>query len=55
MDAVEVFNALPADRLEDELLACCAAPAWGAAVAAIRPYPANGPRSSRPPTPRPAR
>lgn len=38
MDAVEVFNALPAVRLEDDLLACCAAPAWGAAVVAKRPY-----------------
>jgi 2-oxo-4-hydroxy-4-carboxy-5-ureidoimidazoline decarboxylase len=38
MGAVESFNALPAERLEAELLACCAAPAWGAAVAAKRPY-----------------
>ncbi|MEU4245500.1 2-oxo-4-hydroxy-4-carboxy-5-ureidoimidazoline decarboxylase [Actinoplanes sp. NPDC026619] len=38
MDATEVFNALPAVRLEEDLLACCAAPAWGAAVAAKRPY-----------------
>ncbi|WP_127504375.1 2-oxo-4-hydroxy-4-carboxy-5-ureidoimidazoline decarboxylase [Actinoplanes solisilvae] len=38
MDAIEVFNALPAARLEDDLLACCAAPAWGAAVIAKRPY-----------------
>jgi 2-oxo-4-hydroxy-4-carboxy-5-ureidoimidazoline decarboxylase len=38
MDAVEVFNSLPAARLEDDLLACCAAPAWGAAIVAKRPY-----------------
>jgi 2-oxo-4-hydroxy-4-carboxy-5-ureidoimidazoline decarboxylase len=38
MDTVEVFNALPAARLEEQLLACCAAPAWGAAVVAKRPY-----------------
>ena len=39
MDAVEAFNALPAVRLEEDLLACCAAPAWGAAIIAKRPYP----------------
>ncbi|GIE33125.1 OHCU decarboxylase [Actinoplanes italicus] len=38
MGAVEVFNALPAERLEAELLACCAAPAWAATVAAKRPF-----------------
>ena len=38
MDAVEVFNTLPAARLEEQLLACCAAPAWGAAILAKRPY-----------------
>jgi 2-oxo-4-hydroxy-4-carboxy-5-ureidoimidazoline decarboxylase len=38
MDAVEVFNSLPAARLEEELLACLAAPAWGAAIIAGRPY-----------------
>ena len=38
MDAVEAFNALPAVRLEEDLRACCAAPAWGAAVIAQRPY-----------------
>jgi 2-oxo-4-hydroxy-4-carboxy-5-ureidoimidazoline decarboxylase len=38
MGALESFNALPAERLEAELLACCAAPAWGAAVAAKRPF-----------------
>jgi 2-oxo-4-hydroxy-4-carboxy-5-ureidoimidazoline decarboxylase len=39
VDAVEAFNALPAVRLGEDLLACCAAPAWGAAVLAKRPYP----------------
>jgi 2-oxo-4-hydroxy-4-carboxy-5-ureidoimidazoline decarboxylase len=38
MDTVEVFNALPAARLEEQLLACCAAPAWGAVILAKRPY-----------------
>ncbi|GAA2653621.1 2-oxo-4-hydroxy-4-carboxy-5-ureidoimidazoline decarboxylase [Paractinoplanes durhamensis] len=38
MDAVDAFNALPAVRLENDLLACCAAPAWGAAIVAKRPY-----------------
>jgi 2-oxo-4-hydroxy-4-carboxy-5-ureidoimidazoline decarboxylase len=38
MDGVERFNSLPAARLEEDLLACCAAPAWGAAVVAKRPY-----------------
>ena len=38
MDEVEAFNSLPAARLAADLLACCAAPAWGAAVAAGRPY-----------------
>jgi 2-oxo-4-hydroxy-4-carboxy-5-ureidoimidazoline decarboxylase len=38
MGALESFNALPAERLEAELLACCAAPAWGSAVAAKRPF-----------------
>ena len=38
MGAVETFNALPEERLRAELLACCAAPAWGAAIAAERPY-----------------
>ncbi|GID27247.1 2-oxo-4-hydroxy-4-carboxy-5-ureidoimidazoline decarboxylase [Paractinoplanes brasiliensis] len=38
MDAVEVFNSLPAARLEEDLLACLAAPAWGSAVIAGRPY-----------------
>ncbi|GAA4928105.1 2-oxo-4-hydroxy-4-carboxy-5-ureidoimidazoline decarboxylase [Actinoplanes utahensis] len=39
MGAVETFNALPEERLRAELLACCAAPAWGAAIAAKRPFP----------------
>jgi 2-oxo-4-hydroxy-4-carboxy-5-ureidoimidazoline decarboxylase len=38
MDAVEVFNSLPAVRLGEDLKACCAAPAWGATVAAARPF-----------------
>ncbi|GAA4589979.1 2-oxo-4-hydroxy-4-carboxy-5-ureidoimidazoline decarboxylase [Actinoplanes octamycinicus] len=39
MSAVDVFNALPAQRLREQLLACLAAPAWGAAIAAKRPFP----------------
>jgi 2-oxo-4-hydroxy-4-carboxy-5-ureidoimidazoline decarboxylase len=38
MDAVEVFNSLPAERLMEDLLACCSAPAWAAEMAAERPY-----------------
>jgi 2-oxo-4-hydroxy-4-carboxy-5-ureidoimidazoline decarboxylase len=38
VDAVEGFNSLPAARLEEDLLACCAAPAWGAQIVAKRPY-----------------
>jgi 2-oxo-4-hydroxy-4-carboxy-5-ureidoimidazoline decarboxylase len=38
---IEAFNALPVDRLEADLLAVCAAPAWGAAVAGQRPYPSR--------------
>ncbi|GAA0511562.1 2-oxo-4-hydroxy-4-carboxy-5-ureidoimidazoline decarboxylase [Paractinoplanes deccanensis] len=38
MDAVEVFNSLPAVRLGADLKACCAAPTWGATVLAHRPY-----------------
>jgi 2-oxo-4-hydroxy-4-carboxy-5-ureidoimidazoline decarboxylase len=38
VDAVEAFNSLPAERLETDLLACCAAPSWGARVVAGRPY-----------------
>jgi 2-oxo-4-hydroxy-4-carboxy-5-ureidoimidazoline decarboxylase len=41
MDRIEAFNSLPAGRLEAELLAVCAAPAWGRAVAALRPYPSK--------------
>jgi 2-oxo-4-hydroxy-4-carboxy-5-ureidoimidazoline decarboxylase len=33
------LNALPAQAAETELLACCAAPAWAAAMAVGRPYP----------------
>jgi len=32
------FNALPPGQAERELLVCCAAPGWAAAVAAGRPY-----------------
>jgi len=35
---VEALNAMPADRLERELLACCASPAWAGGIAAGRPY-----------------
>ncbi|MEU7908277.1 2-oxo-4-hydroxy-4-carboxy-5-ureidoimidazoline decarboxylase [Actinoplanes sp. NPDC049118] len=38
MDRIEVLNSLPAEKLEADLLAVCAAPAWGAAVVARRPY-----------------
>ena len=38
MDAVEIFNSLPAARLEEDLLACCAAREWGAAIVAKRPF-----------------
>ncbi|GAB2616485.1 2-oxo-4-hydroxy-4-carboxy-5-ureidoimidazoline decarboxylase [Paractinoplanes abujensis] len=38
MDAVEVFNSLPDARLEADLRACLAAPAWGAKIMAQRPY-----------------
>ena len=41
MHAIDVFNSLPADRAEEDLLACCAAPAWAAAVAGGRPYPSR--------------
>lgn len=41
MDPVEAFNALPAERVEADLLACCAAPTWVAAVGAGRPYPSK--------------
>ena len=39
MDEVETFNSMPADLLQKDLLACCAAPAWASAVLAGRPYP----------------
>jgi 2-oxo-4-hydroxy-4-carboxy-5-ureidoimidazoline decarboxylase len=39
MDAVEVVNSLPAERLTEDLRACCAAPPWGAAIVAKRPFP----------------
>jgi 2-oxo-4-hydroxy-4-carboxy-5-ureidoimidazoline decarboxylase len=39
MDAVEVVNSRPAERLAEDLRACCAAPAWGAAVVGKRPFP----------------
>ena len=35
------FNALPAGRAEEALLAVCAAPAWAAQVTAARPYPSK--------------
>ncbi|MEV4343830.1 2-oxo-4-hydroxy-4-carboxy-5-ureidoimidazoline decarboxylase [Actinoplanes sp. NPDC049596] len=38
MDAVEVFNSMPAVSLGEDLKACCAAPTWGATVLAHRPY-----------------
>lgn len=38
MDPVEVVNSLSAERLADDLRACCAAPAWGAAIVARRPF-----------------
>ena len=41
MDRIEAFNSLPAGELEAELLAVCAVPGWGRAVAAGRPYPSR--------------
>jgi 2-oxo-4-hydroxy-4-carboxy-5-ureidoimidazoline decarboxylase len=41
VDRVEAFNALPAEQLAADLLAVCAAPAWGAEVIARRPYPSK--------------
>jgi 2-oxo-4-hydroxy-4-carboxy-5-ureidoimidazoline decarboxylase len=38
-EALTRFNALPASVAAEELTACCAAPAWGAAMVAGRPYP----------------
>jgi 2-oxo-4-hydroxy-4-carboxy-5-ureidoimidazoline decarboxylase len=39
VDAVEVFNGLPAERAEADLLACCAVPSWATRLTALRPYP----------------
>ncbi|MFI6159630.1 MULTISPECIES: 2-oxo-4-hydroxy-4-carboxy-5-ureidoimidazoline decarboxylase [Micromonospora] len=39
MTRIEEFNALAAQRAEDDLLACCAVPRWAREVAAGRPYP----------------
>jgi 2-oxo-4-hydroxy-4-carboxy-5-ureidoimidazoline decarboxylase len=39
MDPVEVVNSMAAERLAEDLRACCAAPAWGAAIVAGRPFP----------------
>jgi len=39
VDEVAAFNAMPAEKLAADLLACCAAPAWGARLVAGRPYP----------------
>lgn len=39
MDGIEAFNALPAERLDGELMACCAVPAWSARILGGRPYP----------------
>jgi 2-oxo-4-hydroxy-4-carboxy-5-ureidoimidazoline decarboxylase len=36
---VETVNAMPAGELAAQLLACCAAPGFGSAIAAGRPYP----------------
>jgi len=33
------FSALPTGEAQEELLTCCAAPSWAAALAAGRPYP----------------
>ncbi|GID92743.1 2-oxo-4-hydroxy-4-carboxy-5-ureidoimidazoline decarboxylase [Amorphoplanes digitatis] len=41
MDRIDVLNSLPAEKLEADLLAVCAAPAWGRAVVARRPYPSR--------------
>jgi 2-oxo-4-hydroxy-4-carboxy-5-ureidoimidazoline decarboxylase len=38
MDAVETVNSMPAEQLEQDLLACCAAPAWGKEILKNRPY-----------------
>jgi 2-oxo-4-hydroxy-4-carboxy-5-ureidoimidazoline decarboxylase len=41
VDAVELFNGLPAERAEADLLACCAVPRWAAELTALRPYPSR--------------
>jgi 2-oxo-4-hydroxy-4-carboxy-5-ureidoimidazoline decarboxylase len=41
VDRVEAFNSLPTGEAESELRAVCAVPAWGRAVAALRPYPSK--------------
>jgi 2-oxo-4-hydroxy-4-carboxy-5-ureidoimidazoline decarboxylase len=38
VDPVQAFNSMPAERLCADLHACCAAPGWGAALMAGRPY-----------------
>jgi 2-oxo-4-hydroxy-4-carboxy-5-ureidoimidazoline decarboxylase len=38
MEPVEAVNSLPAERLAEDLRACCAAPAWAAAIVAKRPF-----------------
>jgi 2-oxo-4-hydroxy-4-carboxy-5-ureidoimidazoline decarboxylase len=38
LDVIEAFNALPTERLDRELAACCAAPEWTARVRSGRPY-----------------
>ncbi len=38
MDPVDVFNGLPAERAEADLLACCAVGRWAAELTAGRPY-----------------
>jgi 2-oxo-4-hydroxy-4-carboxy-5-ureidoimidazoline decarboxylase len=38
VDLVDTFNSLPAERLGADLLACYAAPEWGARIVAGRPY-----------------
>jgi 2-oxo-4-hydroxy-4-carboxy-5-ureidoimidazoline decarboxylase len=42
VDAVEVFNGLPAERAEADLLACCAVASWARGLTALRPYPRRG-------------
>jgi 2-oxo-4-hydroxy-4-carboxy-5-ureidoimidazoline decarboxylase len=42
VDPVDVFNGLPAERAEADLLACCAVDRWAAEVTAGRPYRQRG-------------